>query len=82
MNNTFSGISFNFPAEKRKNWSCKKGTGQLNMSLFAINILALLEVLSNTSILLFCPGLSTWSPIASRESVKEIVNHDNNFRST
>lgn len=50
------------------------------MFLFAIKILALLEVLYNTSIL--CPELSTWSPLASRKSVKEIVNHDNNFRST
>lgn len=52
------------------------------MSLFVVKIIALVEFLFNTFLL--CPEQNTWSPLASRESGKEISHHDNlnNFRPT
>lgn len=44
------------------------------MFLLVMKIMALQEFLSN--ILLLCPKLDTWSPLASREPEKEIVYFD------
>ena len=44
------------------------------MFLLVMKIMALQEVLSN--ILLLCPKLDTWSPLASRQPEKEIVYFD------